>query len=222
MAGRRIGAALRARPRLLGAGGAALVAFVLLSGLRLSTRFLVAYDLAVVLFLALGWTMMARSSYDDLQRRADEEDAGAVVVLVLSAMSAVASLVAIAAELNNLRDPGIMSEGVRIALAAGTILASWLFVHTIFALHYAHDFYFGDDDRGGLKFPGEDQPDYWDFMYFSFNLGAAAQTSDVMVEAPRMRRFVLAHTVLSFLFNTTILALAINVGASLIGGVGKP
>ena len=86
----------------------------------------------------------------------------------------------------------------------------------MFALHYAHDFYAGEEDRRGLAFPGEERPDYWDFLYFSFNLGAASQTSDVQIEARRMRRFVLAHTILSFLFNTTVLALAINVGASLL------
>jgi uncharacterized membrane protein len=88
----------------------------------------------------------------------------------------------------------------------------------MFGLHYAHDYYAGEDDRRGLKFPGDTAPDYWDFLYFSFNLGAAAQTSDVQIEAPRMRRFVLAHTIVSFLFNTGVLALAINVGASLVGG----
>ena len=100
-----------------------------------------------------------------------------------------------------------------------TILCSWLFVHTSFALHYAHEFYGeGRDDLiGGLRFPEPNyDPDYWDFLYFAANLGAAAQTSDVMVTGQRMRRLVLAHTILSFLFNTTILALAVNVGASLL------
>ncbi|NNM72394.1 DUF1345 domain-containing protein [Enterovirga sp. DB1703] len=175
-----------------------------------------AYDIGVGLHVMLVWSMMALSSHADLQRRADKEDVGAVIVLALTMIAAIASFVAIGVELHSVKD---LQEGrapPRLALAAGTILLSWLFVHTTFALHYAHDYYAGADDRQGLRFPGEHRPDYWDFLYFSFNLGAASQTSDVVIEAPRMRRFVLAHTILSFLFNTTILALAINVGASLL------
>ncbi|WP_375461711.1 DUF1345 domain-containing protein [uncultured Enterovirga sp.] len=179
----------------------------------MASRLLVGWDAGIGLFLVLGWAMMARSGQADIQRRADREDAGAAAVLVLTMVGAVASLVAIAVELRGIKGS---PEAGRLALAGATILLSWLFVHTMYALHYAHDYYAGEDDRGGLKFPGDAKPDYWDFMYFAFNLGAAAQTSDVMIEAKRMRRFVLAHTILSFLFNTTILALAINVGASLL------
>lgn len=204
------------RPRLLVSAALAFAAILLLPEARLSSRFLMAYDIGVVAHIVLVWTMMALSSHADLQRRADQEDVGAVVVLILTVAAAVVSLVAIGAELHRVQDQTDGSENGRIGLAAGTILLSWLFVHTIFALHYAHDYYAGETDREGLKFPGEDRPDYWDFMYFSFNLGAASQTSDVQVEAPRTRRFVLAHTILSFLFNTTVLALAINVGASLL------
>ena len=135
----------------------------------------------------------------------------------MTIVAALASLAAIAVELHGIRDSGgARIEGGRLMLAGGTILASWIFVHTMFALHYAHDYYAGGDDRGGLKFPTDTPPDYWDFLYFSFTMGAASQTSDVTVVASRMRRFVLAHTILSFLFNTTVLALAINVGASLL------
>jgi uncharacterized membrane protein len=192
------------------------LAAFLLPEMRLPTRVLSAYDIAIGLHLVLVWSMMAVSSHADLQRRADQEDVGAVVVLALTVGAALASFVAIGAELHGVKDIQDGHSGSRLALAGGTILLSWLFVHTTFALHYAHDFYAGEDDRGGLKFPGESKPDYWDFLYFSFNLGAASQTSDVEVEASRTRRFVLAHTILSFLFNTTILALAINVGASLL------
>jgi uncharacterized membrane protein len=160
--------------------------------------------------------MMARSDHDIIQRRADEEDAGAAAVLSLTIVAALASFVAIGAELHGLHEATGQKPVGRLALAAITILVSWLFVHTMFALHYAHDFYAGEQDRGGLKFPGERRPDYWDFLYFAFNLGAASQTSDVAIEAARTRRFVLAHTILSFLFNTTILAMAINVGAGLL------
>ena len=209
--------AVRARPRLLTSAAVALAVVLVLPESRVSTRLLVGWDVGVLLNLVLVWTMMALSSHAALQRRADREDAGAVVVLVVTIAAAIASLVAIALELHGIKDTGGgRVETGRLGLAGGTILLSWFFVHTMFALHYAHDYYAGEDDRGGLKFPDEAKPDYWDFLYFAFTMGAASQTSDVTVVASRMRRFVLAHTILSFLFNTTVLALAINVGASLL------
>ncbi len=93
---------------------------------------------------------------------------------------------------------------------------SWFFLHTIFAIHYAHEFHASDAGTPDLIFPGGEEPDYWDFLYFAFTIGATAQTSDVGVAARRIRRTVLAHAVFSFFFNTGILALAVNVGASLI------
>ena len=205
-----------ARPRLLSAAALSVLVAVLLPEMRAPTRFLLAWDCGIILHLVLIAWMMARSDHAGMQRRADEEDAGAIAVLVLMIVGSLASLVAIGAELRGLKDVSGTAAVERLSLVGTTILFSWLFVHTMFALHYAHDYYAGEDDRKGLKFPGKHAPDYWDFMYFSFNLGAAAQTSDVAVEAPRLRRFVLAHTILSFLFNTTVLALAINVGASLL------
>jgi uncharacterized membrane protein len=97
-----------------------------------------------------------------------------------------------------------------------------VFLHTLFTLHYAHRFYGGDDDGDGvkgdgLKFPeGVAEPLYWDFLYYSFTIGVASQTADVATTSTAMRKLTLLHSVLSFLFNTTILALAINVGASLL------
>ena len=122
-------------------------------------------------------------------------------------------------KLQSIRNDPASLPAFRLSIVVVTILCSWFFVHTIYAIHYANEYY-GDDvdarDRQGLKFPHEDEPDYWDFLYFSVNLGAAAQTSDVIVVSKRMRRLVLAHTILSFLFNTTILALAVNIGAGLL------
>jgi uncharacterized membrane protein len=94
-----------------------------------------------------------------------------------------------------------------------TIALSWAFIHTIFALHYAHEFY-AQTRGGGLAFPGEGEPDYWDFLYFSLVIGMTSQVSDVAVTAKPMRRIVAAHGVVSFVFNTTLLALAVNIAAS--------
>lgn len=210
------------RPRLLAASCLGVVIGLLApASLRGSTRILLGWDGAVLTWLVLVVVMMLRSDNATMQNRA-EEDEGALTILGLTIVAAVASLAAIVMELHSVSGPGAAGDKpATIGLASATILLSWLFVHTMFAIHYAHDFYGGPDDdpggdRRGIKVPGTEQPDYWDFMYFAFNLGAAAQTSDVVVEASRTRRYVLVHTILSFLFNTTILALAINVGAGLI------
>jgi uncharacterized membrane protein len=207
----------RLRPRLLGAAiVSALVFGVLPSSWLANSRLLAAWDIGVVCYLALAWTMAARSSTAKMQERAAEEDESAVVVLVLTLAASIASLAAIAVELSGIQDEQAGQQVFRLSIAAVTILCSWFFVHTIYAIHYAHEYYGDGGERQGLAFPQESRPDYWDFLYFSFNLGAAAQTSDVVIVSRRMRRLALAHTILSFLFNTTILALAVNVGAGLL------
>ncbi|MBZ6077161.1 DUF1345 domain-containing protein [Microvirga puerhi] len=180
-----------------------------------NSRILIGWDVGVIVYVAMIGVLAYRSTISMMQRRAQKEDEGALVLLILTLLAAVASLAAIAVELQGIRT-STDDVAFRLAVAGITIVCSWFFVHMIFAIHYAHEYYGDAGKRGGLKFPETPRPDYWDFMYFSFNLGAAAQTSDVMIESKRMRRLALAHTILSFLFNTTILALAINVGAGLI------
>jgi uncharacterized membrane protein len=207
----------RLRPRLLGSALAFVAAYVVLPGdWTANTRLLAAWDVGVLLYLAATSWAMSRASRESIMARAREEDNGAVAVLALTLGAAIASLAAIALELHGIHDAEPAQSTVRLILAGVTILCSWFFVHTIYAVHYAHEFYGDDGQRRGLKFPDEDQPEYGDFLYFSFNMGAAAQTSDVTVLSRRMRRLVLSHTILAFLFNTTILALAINVAAGLL------
>jgi len=208
---------LRLRPRLLGSALLGAFVFPLLpAGWTVNSRLLVAWDVAVLCYLGLAFTMAARSSTSTMEARAAHEDEGEVVVLALTLVAAFASLAAIAVELHGIRDGPGGQQVLRLTIAAITILCSWFFVHTIYAIHYAHEYYGDAGERQGLKFPHEGRPDYWDFLYFSFNLGAAAQTSDVVITSKRMRRLALAHTILAFLFNTTILALAVNVGAGLL------
>jgi uncharacterized membrane protein len=205
----------RLRARLVVSLIAGLVMFAALPAMMpASTRMLVAWDLAVSLYLALvGWRM-TRTGIDALKERAAQEDDGATAILALTVGAALASLAAIGAELHGIH--GAEGEIPRLVLAAFTILCSWFFLHVIFAVHYAHAFYGEAGEGHGLVFPNERNPDYVDFLYFSFTIGAAAQTSDVAVVSRRMRRIVLAHTVLSFLFNTTVLALGINVAAGVL------
>jgi uncharacterized membrane protein len=205
------------RPRLLCAALAAIVVFILAPATwQTNSRLLVAWDVGVVVYLALAWIMAARSSPSDMRERAALEDEKAVVVLVLTLVASVASLGAIAVELLGVHADPAQQQVFGLSVVAATILCSWFFVHTIYAIHYAHEYYADEGRRRGLQFPDEDKPDYWDFLYFSFTMGAAAQTSDVIIVSKRMRRLALAHTILAFLFNTTILALAVNVGAGLL------
>ena len=144
-----------------------------------------------------------------------KEDEGRFAILILTVLAALASLGTIVAELGTSQGAG-RTPG-QLALATVTIVLSWLLVHTIFALNYAHDYY-GEHGakKSGLKFPDEDDPDYWDFVYFSFVIGMTCQVSDVAVASQSIRRTVNAHGVVSFFFNTALLALTVNIAASAI------
>jgi len=213
---------LRQRPRLaLAALLTVALYFLLPAWLRVETRLLIAFDVAAALFIAATWVMMVRSTPAGLRRRAQIEDEGQVGVLTASAMVALAVLLAIVFQLHHVKDPDPLLSGLHLFLAVATILLSWLFMNTMFALHYAHGYY-GDDDlpgddiAGGLVFPGERPPDYWDFLYFSFVIGMTFQVSDVQIESHHLRRVALAHGVLAFFFNVVVLALTINIVAGLI------
>ena len=210
--------ALVARPRLLASLAVMTALGVFLpNGFSLSSRLLVAWDAGTALYLVLTFIMMSRSNPGSMRRRAPSQDEGATFILIIVALATLASLGAIMVELYGVGRAGPAHQPLRIALAIATILCSWLFVHTSFSLHYAHEYYGEGSDRrmAGMRFPSDDEPDYWDFLYFAANIGAAAQTSDVVITSRSVRRLVLAHTILSFFYNTTILALAVNVGAGM-------
>jgi len=168
--------------------------------------------------------MMMNATADHMRRRAAMQDEGQVTILILTAGAAIFSLVTVAIELHGLKDLQGMDTVYRVGLAALTILCSWFMTHTMFALHYAHGYYSDADpagdrrsDVGGLDFSGDDgEPDYWDFLYFSFVIGMTFQTSDTAISSRRMRRLTLGHSILAFFFNTVILALSINIMAGLL------
>jgi uncharacterized membrane protein len=220
--GRRIGRAvlphriLRSRPRLFSSAGLGIVVTAVLAvstAWRPASRVLVGWDVAVAVYLVLVFEMMAGSRVRDIRRRAAKEDEGQLTILVLTVAAGLASLAAIQAELA--AGPGGRRPG-QLALASLTILFSWALIHTMFALHYAHEFYGDDaDPGGGMAFPGGDEePDYWDFVYFSFVIGMTSQVSDVAVTSKQVRRTVTAHAVVSFAFNVALLALTVNIAAS--------
>jgi uncharacterized membrane protein len=181
----------------------------------LSTRLLFSWDAGVALYLLLVYSLMARSTAGHIRGHAAGADEGRFGVLVLTVFAALASIGAILVELG--RDVGAERSAGQLALATTTIVLSWVFIHTIFALHYAHDYY-GEhgNKQSGLNFPGDDRPDYWDFVYFSFVIGMTSQVSDVAVAAKTIRRTVAAHGIVSFFFNVALLALMVNVAASAI------
>jgi uncharacterized membrane protein len=203
-----------ARPRTFIAVAAGIVAFFLLPGsLRLVTRLLIGWDIFVTFYLVLAYIMMFRCGLAYIRRNAVLQDDGRFLILLVTALGAFASLAAIVFELG-----ASHRSGPQLALATVTIALSWAAVHTTFALHYAHDYYRGTKP-GGLQFPSgdrHDHADYWDFVYFSFVIGMTAQVSDVGITDKTIRRTVTAHGIISFIFNTALLALMVNIAASAI------
>jgi uncharacterized membrane protein len=186
--------------------------------MRLPTRFLFSWDVGVAIYLILIQTMLWRATVDRIRRRAAEQDEGAFVILALSIIATLASLVAIVFELGGSKQAPHGDATLHALLAMATILLSWLFMHTIFSLHYAHEYYGEGRDRqmGGLVFPGDKEPDYRDFLYFSLVIGMTSQTSDVAITSKFIRRMAAVHGFLSFFFNLTVLALTVNMVSSLI------
>lgn len=187
------------------------------SSLSGAARLLVSWNVGAVLWLLMAVVMMARSDAERMRRRAAEQDDGAAIILLVSCVAASACLVAIASVLGKTPGETGAIKSWHIGLGVLTIFTAWMFVHVAFTLHYAHAWY--DSDGEGLRFPDhEAAPDYFDFAYFALTIGVACQTSDVSVAGRRMRRLVTGHSVLAFFFNTAVLALGVNVAASVVGG----
>jgi uncharacterized membrane protein len=175
------------------------------------------------MFLAVTLTIMLRGGRQTMRYRAAHYDTSDSIVLVLCVLAVVASLVAITGMVVGI---GAMPEHkkiFRLLLSIVTVSGSWLFLHTVLALHYAHHYYWPrrrpghpDGHHGGLEFPGGEAPDYADFLYFSFVLGATSQTSDVAISGKPIRRLAMLHGTFAFAFNTLLLALTVNVAASLL------
>jgi uncharacterized membrane protein len=209
---------VRLRARLfssLALGAVAALALTATTPWRAPTRLLIGWDIAMVLYLALAFEMMAHADIHQIRRRAAVQDEGRLAILVLTVAAALASLAAIFAELGAAAN-GATRRPAQLLLATATIVLSWTFIHTMFALHYAHEFY--DEATGrGIEFPGGDgEPDYWDFVYFAFVIGMTSQVSDVGITSKQIRRTATAHGVVSFMFNAALLALTVNIAASAI------
>lgn len=206
---------VRARPRLFIAGAIAVVTAAVAPGEWIATRILTGWDVGVAFYLLAVSQLLAMGGVDYLRRRAANEDEGRFGILILTVIAALTSLGAIVALLG--RSQAGERDPMHVVLAIATILMSWGFIHVIFAVHYANEFYSAQRRKVvAMVFPKDDAPDYWDFLYFSFVVGMTSQVSDVAVASKSTRRTVLAHGIVSFLFNVTLLALAVNIAAGLI------
>jgi uncharacterized membrane protein len=210
---------LRAHPHLAVSGLAGVVVAAAASGLdSLVGRCLLGWNVGVWMYLVwTAWTM-TRSSPERLKRVAKAQAEGARTVLIVVALAALASLGAVVLQLSAAKAAGPGHALRPVLFTLSTVIGSWLLVPTLFSLNYASQYHVADVDGGGLRFPDESahfEPDYSDFLYFSFTIAVATQTADVLITNRSVRRLVLLQSVLSFVFNTTVLAFMINMAASL-------
>lgn len=214
-------------PRAFAALGAALLVWAMLPllppgrmpGWPGQTRGILAWDTGALVFLASVMRMFAARGPERIAEDAAAQESGQWAVFWVMLLGTAASFAALGYEFSGLKDVPALERGLRVALVAATLLLSWLLAHTTFALTYAHEWYERDATgapRRGLAFPGEDRPDDLDFLYFATGIGMTFQVSDVQVTSRHLRRLVLLHGLVSFLFNTVIVALSVNIAAGLL------
>ena len=208
------------RPRLLSSIALGLATALLLPetlAQQTVTRAIVGWNVGAILYLLLAMKMMFWSTHERMRVRALQQNEGKTVVLILVITSAIMCIGAIVAELAVVKDLKGELRYAHIALAGLTIATSWAFTQVMLALHYAHDYYVCvfHGEPGGLEFPGGHIPDYGDFLYFASVIGTSGQTADVSFTGRKMRRTGMIHCVLAFFFNTTVVALTINIASGL-------
>lgn len=210
---------LPGHPRIwiaLGVGIA--VFFILPTHQPLISRMLIGWDCGVTFFLIAIYLWMRRFTPEEICSHYIEEDPSGPVILVAITAAALLSLIAIVEPLVTLRHAAYDQRAWGFALAAITLIDSWLLVPTMFTMHYADMFYSAAAENRPLHFPRTEMPAFWDFAYFSFTIAAACQTADVSTTEASIRRVVILHEIVSFAFNVAILGFAINITAGLISG----
>lgn len=212
---------LRFRPRLYGCALLGLVVVYLFPAdwaRQPIARIIIGWNVGTWTYLVIAARMMFTSTHEKMRQRAIDHDEGKMAVLAFVVIAAMVCLGAIINELAVAKGLHGSDKYLHIGLAGLTLLSSWSFTHVMFALHYAHDYYSSAarGQPGGLDFPGEDCPDYSDFLYFAAIIGTSGQTADVAFTARFQRRTGLVHCVLAFYFNATLLALTINIASSLV------
>lgn len=221
----RLADSLLSRPKLLGAlgvgTGVGLVLGFTPTPFDGPTSAILAWDAGCLFFVTATLWSFADRDAPYMRGVAARQDEGQGIILGLVIALSAASLGAVGLELSLAKHADGLDKALRVTLAFGTLAASWFVAQLIFALHYAHEFYSPDDgdpdtqQKGGLKFPDDASPDYWDFVHFAIVIGVATQTADISFVSRRMRRLGTVHSLVAFAFNTLIVALAINVLAGL-------
>lgn len=216
--------ALSAHVRTLGCAAAGIAVWLTAQMLKWPAPGLIGWNAGVIIYLVLSTRIMLQADEHSIRRRAALVDESRFIVLTVSMAAICASFAGIVVEMFEIRNLQSSARTISALLTGATIILSWMLIHAIFAQHYAHEYFISrpsekdlsPEDQAGLRFPGGQQPDYLDFLYFSFVIGVAAQTADVVITSRPMRRLNLLHCVLAFFFNATVLALTINLAASLI------
>jgi uncharacterized membrane protein len=214
-----------ARPRLLVCAllGVA-VGLVLPEHMRAATRALIAWNFAVLSYLVAAAHLVAQSDHESVRRHARFQDEGRLVILLLAIGTACASMGAIVLELGPVKNMEGWPKALHLGLTILTVVDSWMFMHLTFAFHYAHEYYDEceacpdkkPDERGGLIFPGGEQPSYVDFLYYSYVIGLASQTADVCTTSRGMRILTAVHGTLAFFYNLAIIGLTVNISSGFI------
>ena len=208
----------RTHPRLSAAILLGIAVGILAPADSLPSKILIGWNTGVWMYLLLMLWLTVRSKANDVKRIAEIEDENAGLVLALVCIAALASLATITLELAGSKDLETTRKLMHYGFTALTVIGSWLLIGVIFSLHYARLYYIWDGKEPALRFAeGLTTPNYWDFLYFSFTIGVAVQTSDVGVATPGLRKIVLAQSLIGFLFKTAILGFSINIAAGLFG-----
>lgn len=184
------------------------------------TRSIAAWDVFGAVFLTLVTTLMLGAQPADMPANARAQEEGEWSIFILILLGVIFSFAVVVGEFAGAKDLPVPVRRLHFALVAGTLILTWLVTHAVFALRYAHEYYtlgVGPGIDKGLDFPSDDEPDYWDFVYFSVVLGMTFQVSDVQITSRKLRRLATVHGLIGFLFNTVILALTVNIAASLMG-----
>lgn len=208
----------RTHPRLSRATVIGLAAGLLIPTDSIIGKVLVGWNVGVWTYLALMFWLTVRAKAPDVKRIAEIEDENAGLVLLMVCIAALASLATITFELAGSRDLQTAGKLLHYGITALTVIGSCLLIGVIFSVHYARLYYTWPGKEPALRFAeGLTTPNYWDFLYFSFTIGVAVQTSDVGVATRQLRKIVLAQSLIGFVFNTAILGFSINIAAGLFG-----
>ena len=220
ISGSRLSRVLRGHPRSVAALLAGFAAYMALLPFEDDpTRAVTAWDVAALVFVGLSAILFTHSKPDDMPQEAERAQEGQWAVFWFTLLGVTFSFAAVFGEFSNVKELTSSERLFRVSLVVVTLLLSWLVMQTAFAFRYAHGYYERMADgriRAGLDFPGDDEPDYWDFFYFSAVLGMTFQVSDVQIQTRGVRRMATAHGFLGFVFNTVIVALTVNLASGLL------